>query len=77
MNRSRWTPLLFVFASIMFFIAGFIPRLDDRPMNTTMVVLGLVFMILAVGHYARLRQAPPTVKTDPRLPARKTQKPGP
>ena len=74
MNRSRWTPLLFAIAAVMFFVAGFLPRLDGEKLNTTMVVLGVVFLVLAASHYRRWKaREKPT--TDPRLPASKKPDP--
>ena len=75
MVRSRWTPVLFGIASLLFFIAGLVPRIEGRPMNTTMVVLGVVFLILAAGHFQRLKKPRARQTTDPRLPA--SRKPDP
>ena len=71
MVRSRWTPVLFGVASLLFFAAGLLPRVEGSPMNATMVVLGVVFMVLAAGHFHRLKRPRERQTTDPRLPASK------
>jgi hypothetical protein len=74
MNMARLSPILFAFAGIVFLVIG-MSRTPEGGRNTTFLVLGLVFLILAAANFRRARAKPP-VSTDPRLPARKTQKPG-
>jgi hypothetical protein len=74
MNVSKLSPILFAIAGIIFLVLGMSPT-PEGGRNTTYLILGVVFLLLAAANFRRSR-AKPAVSTDPRLPARKTQKPG-
>jgi hypothetical protein len=71
MRRGWLGPLLLGFASVVFLIIAFVPRTPGKTLDTTYLVLGIVFFVLALGSYRRLR-TPLPVDTDPRLPVSKT-----
>jgi hypothetical protein len=74
MTMARIAALLFAFAGVVFLGVG-MSRSSDGERNVVFLILGVVFLLLAAVRLLQSRVKPP-VSTDPRLPARKTQKPG-
>ena len=71
MSRTHIVALLWGLSGILFLGVALLQRRSDGRVNAAFLTIGLVFVVLAVVQLVRAR-AKPAVKTDPRLPARKT-----
>lgn len=74
MAIARIAALLFALSGLVFLGVG-LSRTSDGERNVVFIILGVVFLLLAALRFLQSR-GKPAVSTDPRLPARKTQKPG-
>ncbi len=71
MTRSLLAPLLFVFAGIVFSLLALFDRTTGERINSTYLIFGIVFLVLAFASYRR-GKANAMTRTDPRLPVTRT-----
>jgi len=71
MTRHHLGSLLFAFSGIVFSSLALFDRTRGKPMNSTYLIFGIVFLILALAHYRR-GKATSMTRTDPRLPVTRT-----
>ena len=71
MTRSFLAPLLFAFSGIVFSLLAFFPRTTGERLNSTHLIFGIVFLVLALASYRR-GKANAMTRTDPRLPVTRT-----
>ena len=57
MKRTNIVVWLFLLASLFSLAAGVIPLLGDRPVNLTFIILGGVWLLIAIASAAKPRRS--------------------